>query len=131
MTFPLPTPMNRSRSATLLFLLFAIPMAAKAQHWSCWYEPSRENVVICERDLEPAVARNAAFRPAAAPSGPVWESRPARRFRAIDERVMIPLHAKPADLSRLPFLARDVLCGRLPRCDVEFSGAHLHRAGTD
>lgn len=112
-------------------LVASLPAVAHAQHWTCWYQPSREHVIVCERDLareEPAVAVAARSQP---PAGPAWESGPLRRFRAIDERVVIPLHAKPTDLSRLEVLARDVLCGRGAGCELDFSRPRILRAGAD
>jgi hypothetical protein len=116
--------------ALLLAVASLLSLPASADQWSCRYQPGWNPVIICESTLTDLPASTQAA--SGGRSGkPVWESAPARIFRAVGERMMIPLIAQPKDYSMLEVLARDVMCGRNASCQLDFANPRSYRTGFD
>lgn len=82
--------------------------------WSCWYAPERTGVA-CRLVRAPGVA---------SPT-PIASATMLGRVRndpasLEGEAVVIPLHGPPLDMGRVATLARAVMCGARPSCEVDF-----------
>ena len=111
------------KSIRIGYLLLAVlPALAQAdERWTCGYQPAHEPAITCVRAQDATVGGEAGASPA-------WAPATANGTFAQWEKVMIPLHAAPRDLSRLPVLARDVMCGRRAACDVEYIDGRVLQA---
>lgn len=85
--------------------------------WSCWYAPERTSIA-CRLVRAPVVASPAPLAYATM-LGRI-RNQPASLE---DEAVVIPLHGPPLDMARTASLARAVMCGPQPSCEVEFSAS--------
>lgn len=82
--------------------------------WSCWYAPERTGVA-CRLVRAPGVAS----------ATPIASATMLGRVRndpasLEGEAVVIPLHGPPLEMKRAAALARAVMCGAQPSCEVDF-----------
>lgn len=97
------------------------PVAVK---WRCWYQVEAEPSVACRLERAPGADATPALVPA-------WMERMPAVVRQIrgdpgsldGQIILIPLHAPPIDMQLAVRLARGVMCGARPGCEVEFAPA--------
>jgi hypothetical protein len=104
-----------------------LPVAGEPTRWNCLYAPTDGEFIACQ--LLSAPLEGPAARPPAA--GLERLPRLVRDIRddpqSLDDRtVVIPLHNTPIDMARAGQLARAVMCGTRPDCEVAF---HAERQG--
>lgn len=113
------------RSVAAAVFASTVTLAAHAEQWRCWYEPTGDPVIVC-RLVRPA---NAA--PADAGAAPLWNASSTGGFGAPDDRLFIPLfeHVEPNQMPGVMVLAREVLCERRIECGVRFIDPPIVTAG--
>jgi hypothetical protein len=104
-----------------------IALASEPTRWNCMYAPSEGEFIACQLVSTPVDGPVA--RPL--PAGYERQPRLVRDIRddpqALDAKtVVIPLHSTPIDMALTGRLARAVMCGTRPDCEVAF---HAERQG--
>lgn len=105
----------------------ALAFAAEPTRWNCVYAPSEGEFIACQLVSTPV--EGVAARPAVA--GHERLPKLVREIRddpqSVDDRtIVIPLHNAPIDMALTGRLARAVMCGTRPDCEVAF---HAERKG--
>lgn len=102
-------------------------LAGEPTRWNCVYAPTDGEFIACQLLSTPVEG------PAALPLPPGHDRLPrlVKDIRsdpqALDQKtVVIPLHNTPIDMARTGQLARAVMCGTRPDCEVAF---HAERQG--
>ncbi|HEX4942972.1 MAG TPA: hypothetical protein VFV55_01390 [Usitatibacteraceae bacterium] len=105
-------------------LVSTLASAGPVVRWHCAYASTEVEAVLCQRVEAPDGN-------VTAPSLP-GDSSPMPRLAAdildaldtlYGETIAIPLYSRPVDMARVGILARDVMCGKRPDCEVEFSAS--------
>ena len=117
----------RTVIALPLFLGPGLALAGEPTRWNCVYAPSDGEFIACQlvsAPVEGPVARSL-------PGGHERLPRLVRDIRddpqSLDAKtVVIPLHNTPIDMALTGRLARAIMCGSRPGCEVAF---HAERQG--
>ncbi len=117
----------RTLLVVALFALPGIALAGESTRWNCFYAPGEGEFIACQLVSTPV--EGPAARPL--PAGHERLPRLVRDIRddpqALDAKtVVIPLHNAPIDMAMTGRLARAVMCGTRPDCEVAF---HAERQG--
>lgn len=117
--------MDIRRVAMLLLAGWVGAASGNAQdttRWHCAYAPLEGEWIACQLVQVPLGEAAAQVLPVVTSRLPKLVADIRNAPATLDGKtIVIPLHSPPIDMARAGLLARHVMCGALPACEVEFT----------
>ena len=119
--------MNARIALAAALLSPGLAVSGEPTRWNCVYAPSDGEFIACQLLSTPVEGPSALPLPAGIERLPRLVKDIRVDPQSFDQKtVVIPLHNTPIDMARTGQLARAVMCGTRPDCEVAF---HAERQG--